>query len=92
MPLIDPKSKTGLFLSHVVPGVMRPMRVLWNEIVGFVFIVLAISLTPGFIRGIRDLDTPRSSPGRLMIAGGFLLMLLYFGVSSFWRARKISRS
>lgn len=92
MPKIDPKSKLGLFVSHVIPGVVRPMRVLWNEIIGFVFIVLAIAMTPGMVRAVRELDTPKSSPGRLAIAVGFVLMLLYFGVTSFLRARKISRS
>jgi len=92
MPTIDPKSKLGLFVSHVVPGVMRPMRVLWNEIIGFLFIVLAIMMVPGMIRAVRELDTPQASPGRLAIAGGFVLMLLYFGVASFLRARKISRT
>jgi hypothetical protein len=92
MVKIDPKSKAGLFLTHVVPGVTRPLRVLWNEIVGFLFIVLAITMVPGFIRGIRELGTPASSPARLFIAGGLIAMLLYYGLSSFWRARKISQS
>jgi hypothetical protein len=92
MPIIDKNSKLGLFVSHVVPGVVRPMRVLWNEIIGFVFLVLAVAMTPGLVRAFRELDTPMASPGRLAIAGGFVLMLVYFGVSSFLRARKISRS
>ena len=92
MPQIDPKSKLGLFVSHVMPGVMRPMRVLWNEIIGFLFIVLAITLTPGLLRAYRDLGTPQSSVGRFLMAVGLLAMLLYFGVTSFLRARKIGRS
>ncbi len=92
MPQIDPKSKLGLFISHVVPGVARPMRVLWNEIIGFIFIVLAISMTPGLLRAIREMESPQGGPGRVAIAGGFLAMLLFFGVASFLRARKISRS
>jgi hypothetical protein len=92
MPLIDKKSKTGLFISHVMPGVVRPMRVLWNEIIGFLFIVLAVAMTPGVIRSIRDIDAPHGGIGRVVIAGGFAAMLLLFGVSSFLRARKISRS
>jgi hypothetical protein len=92
MPIIDKNSKLGLFVSHVVPGVVRPMRVLWNEIIGFVFIVLAIAMVPGMLRAVRELETPQGSPGRLAIAAGFVLMLLYFGVSSFLRARKIGRS
>lgn len=87
MPQIDPKSKLGLFISHVVPGVARPMRVLWNEIIGFLFFVIAVPMTFGAIRAFRAGDSQR-----MLIAGGFALMLLYFGVTSFLRARKISRS
>lgn len=89
---IDKKSKLGLFVEHVVPGVVRPMRALWNEIIGFIFIVLAIAMMPGMIRAFRDLDTPAGNPGRLFLAATFVVVLLYFGISSFLRARKISRS
>jgi hypothetical protein len=87
VPRIDPKSKLGLFISHVVPGVARPMRVLWNEIIGFLFFVIAVPIVFGAIRAYRDGDGQR-----VMLAGGFALMLLYFGITSFLRARKISRS
>lgn len=87
MPQIDPKSKLGLFVQHVVPGVMRPMRVLWNEIIGFLFIVIAIPVVFGAIRAYRAGDS-----ARIVLAGGFAAMLLYFGITSFLRARRISRS
>lgn len=89
---IDPKSKLGLFVSHVVPGVLRPMRVLWNEIIGFVFIVLAIMGVPSLVRALRDMDTPQASPGRLILSLLFVLAMAYFGITSFLRARRISRS
>lgn len=92
MPSIEKKSKFGLFLEHIVPGVMRPMRVLWNEIIGFVFVVLAVATMPGLIRSVREIDAPQGGIGRVAIAGGFAAMLLFFGISSFLRARKISRS
>jgi hypothetical protein len=87
MPQIDPKSKLGLFVSHVVPGVMRPMRVLWNEIIGFLFVVIAVPVVFGAFRAYQAGDSKR-----ILIAGGFGAMLLYFGVTSFLRARRISRS
>lgn len=87
MPQIDPKSKLGLFISHVVPGVARPMRVLWNEIIGFLFVVIAVPMVFSAFRSYHAGDSQR-----MLIAGGFALMLLYFGVTSFVRARKISRS
>ena len=30
------------FLKHVVPAVMKPLRTLWNEIISFLFVILAI--------------------------------------------------
>ena len=29
------------FIGHVMPGVIRPIHILWNQVIGFVFIVLA---------------------------------------------------
>ena len=30
------------FLGHVMPGVIRPIHILWNQVIGFFFIVLAL--------------------------------------------------
>jgi len=89
---LDPKSKLGLFVSHVVPGVLRPMRVLWNEIIGFLFVVLAVIAMPSLIRAVRELDTPQGSMGRVILSGLFLGVMAYFGVTSFLKARRINRS
>ena len=89
---INPKSKLGLFISHVMPGVVRPMRVLWNEIIGFLFLVLAIMATPSVIRTYRQLDQPQGGLGRLLLGVLFVAVMAYFGISSFLRARRISRS
>jgi hypothetical protein len=80
------------FLGHVLPGVMRPLRILWNEVIGFLFLVIAVSATPSIIRGFRDLSTPGGNPFRVLVALAFALIMLYFGISSFLRARKIGRS
>jgi hypothetical protein len=89
---IDKNSKAGRFLEHVVPGVVRPLRVLWNEIIGFVFLCLAAWAVPSAIRNIRSLQTEQGSMGRVALSFGFLGLMAYFGISSFLRARKISRS
>lgn len=89
---IDKNSKIGLFLTHVVPGVARPMRVLWNEIIGFVFIVLGVVFASGAIRQYRALPTEEITPGKLLLLFVLPVLMLYFGVTSFLRARKISRS
>ena len=79
----------GKFLHHILPGIVRPIRILWNQFIGFIFLVLA-----GFV-GLatwRRTATDSQSP-LIMAAGfGFAVFLAAFGISSFWRARKISRS
>jgi hypothetical protein len=89
------KSKAGLvnrFLGHVVPGIVRPMHALWNEIIGFFFIVLAIYFAPSAWRSVRTFDGKAESVFRTAGAVGFTLLMAYFGISSFLKARKISRS
>ena len=68
------------------------MRVLWNEIIGFVFIAFAVWTVPSAYRHIRDFKGDTDSLFRLILTSLFALMMIYFGVTSFLRARKISRS
>lgn len=89
---IDKRSKVGRFFEHVVPGVVRPMRVLWNEIIGFVFLCLAAWAVPSAFRNIQSLRAEQSGFGRVALSVGFFVVMMYFGISSFLRARKISRS
>jgi len=76
------------FLAHIVPGVIRPIHILWNQVIGFFFIVLALLPVPSAIRSIGD----DGSGKRLALTVPFVVLMAWFGVSSFWRARKISKS
>jgi hypothetical protein len=85
------------FVKHVVPAVLKPARTLWNEVIGFVFICFAVMF--GFRAGRLYLDFSRGSGQaasddllRFLLATFCTLLMLYFGVTSFLRARKISRS
>lgn len=82
------KSTGKQLLKHVVPAVVKPMRVLWNEVIGFVFLVLGVMMAISTYRYVDQQGSP------IPLIGGslFALLLLYFGVSSFLRARRISRS
>ncbi len=82
---------TNKFLQHIIPGVLRPLRILWNEVIGFLFLVLAIWPIPGIFRAIYHPDG-NGDAFRLILSVIFTLVMAYFGISSFWRARKISRS
>jgi uncharacterized membrane protein len=89
------KNKAGLvnrFLGHVLPGIVKPMHALWNEVIGFVFIVLAIWAAPSAWRNIRQVDGNSESLAKAAISVAFALLMAYFGISSFLKARKISRS
>jgi hypothetical protein len=73
------------FLGHVIPGVARPIHILWNQVIGFIFIVLALVFGVRLVRG--------NEPAGLQLVGGlFVLLIAWFGISSFLKARKISKS
>jgi len=80
------------FFRHVTPGVIRPLRVLWHEVIGFVFVVFAVFV--GFATWRRATDFSGDVGGLLILiaSGLFVLLLAYFGLTSFLRARRISRS
>ena len=85
------------FVRHVVPAVLKPARTLWNEVIGFLFICFAVIFGFKAVRTYMDLaDAPAGQETahlvRLLMAGFCTLLMLYFGISSFLRARKISRS
>jgi hypothetical protein len=73
------------FFEHVIPGVIRPIHIVWNQAIGFVFIVLAVVFGARIVRG--------NEPVGIQLVGGlFVLLIAWFGISSFWKARKISKS
>jgi hypothetical protein len=73
------------FLGHVVPGVIRPIHILWNQVIGFFFIVLAAIFGFRIIRGTEP-------PAMQLVGGAFVALMAWYGISSFWKARKISKS
>ena len=78
-------------LDHVLPAVLRPLRVLWNQVIGFVFLVLALWALPSAIRSVREFNGGAESFFRVLLTGLFILMMGGFAISSFRRAHKASR-
>ena len=72
------------FAQHVIPEVARPARVIWNQAIGAVFLLFAVSFA-GY--AITQSHNPAA------VAGGVFLGLVmgFFGVASFLKARQISR-
>ena len=79
-------------IRHVVPKVIRPLRSLWHEVIGFLFLSLAFLGGLSGFRKARNFDGSPEILFQLIITGCFVLLMGGFGVSSFLRARKISRS
>jgi hypothetical protein len=75
------------FVGYVLPGIIRPLHILWNQVIGFVFIVLALLPVPSAIRSYGK----EGSGMRLAVTIPFVVLMAWFGISSFWRARKVSK-
>lgn len=75
-----------LLVKHLLPAVRKPIHSLWNEVIGFLFICIAILCGFGTYRNVHK------HPGALYLAIVAIPVLLWFGIDAFLRARKISRS
>jgi hypothetical protein len=79
--------QAGMFLKHVLPAIIKPAHALWNEVIGFLFLCIA----GGFgIQAVRSWI--HQEIGRMLLATFCTLLLGGYGISSFRRARKISKS
>ena len=72
-------------------GAREQFRVMWNEMIAFLFLVFGVLVAFSTWRNFTA-GQATGSPIVLFAGGGFALMLLFFGVTSLLRARRISRS
>jgi hypothetical protein len=80
--------------SKLIPRVWRLARELFHEVTGFVFLALALWFilgNQGLIRTLQSLEEKPDSMPQLLVVLLFVLMFGGFGISSFLRARRISR-
>jgi len=80
------------FLGFVVPAVIKPAHTLWHELIGFIFILMAMAFVLAGLRAVRQFDGSVSAVARVAMLGIGICILGGYGISSFRRARKISRS
>ena len=80
------------FIATVLPGIIKPMRILWNEVIGFVFLCFAVIPIPRLVKSWREFGESGEGLFRVLLAVFFILLMGGFGISSFLRARKLSRS
>ena len=80
------------FLDTVLPAVVKPAHSLLHQILGFIFVVMATAFVFSGFRAIKQFDGSPGAVLRLVILGFGVCLLGGYGISSFLRARKISRS
>jgi hypothetical protein len=66
----------------------RVFRVLFHEVTAFFFVIFAVIGAFAFVREYRAWVAGKVGPGKVVIAILFTLMFGWFGVSSFWKAKK----
>ena len=80
------------FATSVVPEIIRPLRVLWNEMIAFLFFVFFIVAA---VATWRSYQTAAGSPeglGRAAVSAIFGLIMLVYGVQSYLKSRRVGKS
>lgn len=78
--------RTGV--SGFLKPVMGTLRVLFLEVSGLIFICFTVTIVGAFFREYRKYAMHQVGVERVILAGAIGAMFLYFGLSSFWRARR----
>jgi hypothetical protein len=79
------------FAQHVVPEVVRPARVIWNQAIGAVFLLFALLFLGNAAKYFSDLHADARNGVALGFSVFLGLVMGAFGISSFVKARKIAR-
>lgn len=81
------------FIASFMPGVIKPLHALWNELLAFLFLTLAAAVGFGPLRrGYKELDGDPVNLIKFLSAVFLTTLMLGLGLYSYRRARKISRS
>jgi hypothetical protein len=78
------RSGTAAFLTTV----LGTLKVLFLEVSGFIFLCFTAIIVGAFVREYRKYAMHQVGVERVILAGALSTMFLYFGMSSFWRARR----
>ena len=74
--------------SVTLRNISRVLHVLWLEVAGLFFLVLALVGAGAAVREYHRHAAGTGSEGKMILASMFALLFAYFGVSSFWRSRR----
>jgi hypothetical protein len=79
--------QAGQFVKYVVPATVKPVHTLWHEVLGFFFLAFGGIGLWKIVRNAAALG-----PVRVGILSIFVIVMIVYGISSFLKARRISRS
>jgi hypothetical protein len=80
------------FFQAVLPGVIKPLHSLWNELLGFLFLAFALLLVRSVWRNYHEIEGDPAQFIKFLLSAFFFLTMLGFGLHAFWKARRISKS
>jgi hypothetical protein len=69
----------------------RILHTLTQEVLGALFIALAILFGAETVRQYQMFASGRAGTGWVIVAFAFTVLMLGFGIQSFWKARRIRR-
>jgi hypothetical protein len=79
------------FARHTLPVAIRPARILWHQMIGFLFLVLAITPARFGYKALVNFKGDGRSWTEVILSGVFIVVMVGYGISSFMKARRISR-
>jgi hypothetical protein len=74
--------------SVTLQSIGRVVHILWLEVTGLFFLVLALVGGGAAVREYHRHAAGNGSTSKMLLAAAFAVVFAYFGVSSFWRSRK----
>jgi hypothetical protein len=79
------------FATHVVPEVVRPARIIWNQAIGGIFVLFSLLFFGYAAKYLRDWNTAASNPLALAFSAFLGIVMLFFGIGSFRTAKRIGQ-
>ena len=74
--------------SAFLKALASTLRVLFLEVSGFIFLCFSVAVVSAFFREYKKYEMHQAGLERVILVGAIGAMFLYFGLSSFWRARR----
>ena len=79
--------QAGKFVKHILPAAVKPIHSLWHEVLGFIFLAVAAIATWNVARHMASMNAVK-----LALIVPLIAITAGYGISSFLKARRISRS